>query len=153
MKAKSVTEKLYEAINPIVENLGLTLWDIRYEKEGANKYLRVYIDKPDGVIDIFDCERVNEPVSKLLDELDPISESYIFEVSSTGLGRTLRTHRQLLSCIGKEVRLGLYKAVDGVKEYEGILESATEDEITVGGKTFKLSECSIIKLNDDKDLF
>lgn len=153
MKAKSVTEKLYEAINPIVENLGLILWDIRYEKEGANKYLRVYIDKPDGIIDITDCERVNEPVSKLLDELDPIAESYIFEVSSTGLGRTLRNRRQLLSCIGEEIRLGLYKAVDGQKDYEGILESVGENDITVGGKVFKVNECTTIKLNDDKDLF
>lgn len=153
MKAKSVTEKLYEAINPIVENLGLTLWDIRYEKEGANKYLRVYIDKPDSIIDISDCERVTEPVSKLLDELDPIAESYIFEVSSTGLGRTLRTQRHLQACVGKEIRLGLYKAVDGSKEYEGILESVGDDDFTVDGKTFKLNECTTIKLNDDKDLF
>ena len=96
---------------------------------------------------------MNEPVSKLLDEIDPIAESYIFEVSSTGLGRTLRTKRHFEYAKGKEVHLGLFKAVDGEKEFDGILESVGEDEITVNGRVFKLSECTAVKLNDDKDLF
>lgn len=153
MKAKSLTEKLYESFSPIVESLGLILWDIRYEKEGANKYLRVYIDKESGPVDITDCEKVTEPISKLLDELDPISESYVFEVSSTGLGRVLRNKRHLEYALNKEVSLGLYKASDNQKEFEGILQSVTEDEITVNGKVFKISDCAKIKLNDDKDLF
>lgn len=157
-RVKNVADFVFEKAKPIVEELRLILWDVKFEKEGANYYLRVFIDKEDGDIDISDCERVNAPVNEMLDRLDPIEQSYVFEVSSTGLGRTLRRDSHFERFTGEEVKIGLYKADEsGDKEITGKLLSHTKDETVIecGGleRRVKTSECRFVKLNDDADLF
>lgn len=156
-KSGSTVDKVYELAKPLADELGIDIWDIRYEKEGSNWYLRVFIDKEGGVF-IEDCEAISRPLNKLLDETDPISQSYIFEVCSTGLGRELKKPEHFEKFIGSEVKVRLIRAVDNIKEFIGILLEYNKDAITLQldeetTGEFKLSECAYVKLNDDDDLF
>ena len=81
-----ITEKVTELAGPIVEEEGCSLWDVEYVREAGSRYLRIYIDKPGGV-DIADCERISRRLDPILDEADPIPESYVFEVGSAGIER------------------------------------------------------------------
>lgn len=123
------TEKL---LGPIAERNGVEIYDVEYVKEGADYYLRAYIDKPDGV-NILDCENVSRALSDALDEVDLIPDAYILEVSSPGLGRKLTKDRHLERSIGEEVEIKLYKPLEGtkVKEYAGVLVSFDKEHITV----------------------
>ena len=155
-KNGSTVEKVYDLAKPLCDELGLILWDIRFEKEGSNWYLRVFIDKDGGVF-IEDCEALTRPLNKLLDENDPVGQSYIFEVCSTGLGRDLRKKEHFERFIGSEIRVRLIRAADNVKEIKGILEQYTKDTIKVntGENTaeIRLADCAYVRLNDDEDLF
>lgn len=155
-KRGSVLNSVYNHIKPLVEEAGLSLWDVRYEKEGSNWFLRVIIDKEGGVM-IEDCEAIHNPISELLDKLDPIKQSYIFEVTSAGLGRELSTGAHFDACIGQEVRVVFIRPQDGVKEIEGILLSHDKDfiEIECDGEKMRItkSDLAYTKLNDDKGLF
>ena len=84
-----VTDLVTQFAEPIVEAHGCTLWDVEYVREGAERYLRVYIDKAGG-IDIDDCEKIHRALDPILDEKDPIAESYHFEVCSAGIERALK---------------------------------------------------------------
>lgn len=110
---------------PIVEQAGCTLWDVDYCKEAGNWFLRVYIDKAEGV-SIDDCEAVSRPLSDLLDQEDPIEASYMLEISSAGADRILKKEEHFRQFLGKEVEVKLYKAREGKKEWIGHL-SAWED--------------------------
>lgn len=109
-----------EAILPVIEGLGYSLWDLEYVKEGADMYLRVTIDRPDG-IDIDDCEKVHRAIDPVLDEVDPIEDSYHLEVSSPGIERNLRTDAHFDACVGEEIELRLYAPADGAKVWSGKL--------------------------------
>lgn len=152
----ATVKKVRELAKPLCDGLGLFLWDVKFEKEGANKYLRVYIDSDEG-ISIDDCEALHRPLDKLLDEADPISESYIFEVCSAGLGRKLERPEHFEVCLGDEIRLRFIRPRDGEKELVGTLEEYLGDSVAVavGGKreVVRISDCAYIKLNDDADLF
>ena len=117
---------------PLLEKRGLKLWDVEYVNEASEWYLRAYIDKLGGVT-IDDCVDVSRELSELLDraENDYISEPYTLEVSSPGLGRTLKRDRDLENSVGREVNLKLYKAENGVKEFSGLLKAWDKDTITV----------------------
>lgn len=121
------TEKL---LTPIAEANGVSVYDVEYVKEGADFYLRAYIDKPEGV-SILDCENVSRALSDELDREDFIPEAYVLEVSSPGLGRTLKKDRHLRASIGQEVEVKLFKPVDKHREFAGILESFDADSITI----------------------
>ncbi|MFA5658145.1 MAG: ribosome maturation factor RimP [Oscillospiraceae bacterium] len=156
-KNSTTAEKIFELALPLAEQLGLELWDVRFEKEGAQWYLRVFIDKESGV-SIEDCEALTRPLNKLLDETDPIDMSYVFEVGSTGLGRKLIRPEHFEKFIGSPVTARLIRAVASLKEISGVLLNynkitmAVEDE--KGNITeIKLSDCAYVKLDDDKDLF
>ena len=101
-----------EAVEKPVADLGYELVDVEFVKEGPNKYLRLYIDK-EGGITIDDCVAVNDVTDPIIDRLDPIDEAYIFEVSSPGLDRPLKTDRDFERNRGKKVDVSLFKAVDG----------------------------------------
>ena len=136
-------------LGPIVERLGVDIYDVEYVKEGSDWYLRVYIDKPEGV-NINDCVEVNRAFSDALDEEDFIEESYILEVSSPGLGRTLKKDRHLQHSIGEEVEIKTYKPIDKVKEFSGVLKSFDSENLTIeneeGERTFARSEIAVIRL-------
>lgn len=115
---------------PIAEQYQVEIYDIEYVKEGSDYYLRAYIDKPEGV-NINDCENVSRALSDALDKADFIPDAYILEVSSPGLGRTLKKDKHLAKSIGKDVEIKLFKAVDKQKEFSGILDCFDDKTITI----------------------
>ena len=112
------------------ETAGCSLWDVEYLREGGENYLRVTIDKPEGV-GISDCEEVSRLLNDILDTEDPIEESYSFQVSSPGVERELKRQEHFERFYGEKIRLRLYKAFEGSKEQIGILEKADENEIVL----------------------
>lgn len=134
-------QKIYDMVAPIVTGLGYLVWDVRYEKEGADWYLRIFIDSETDTISINDCEKVTTPVSDLLDEKDPIAQSYILEVSSAGLEADLVRESHFDACIGCEVRArGIRPFEDGNREIVGILEDWDKEGI-------------ILKVNDTEQKY
>jgi len=115
-----VTEVVEELATPIFQELGLELVEIEYLKEGKSWFLRVYIDKDNGV-DIEDCGLVSEKLSEKLDELDPIPHNYFLEVSSPGAERPLKKDKDFQKAIGKNVSIKTYEPIDGEKRFEGKL--------------------------------
>lgn len=115
---------------PVADELGLIIWDIRFEKEGASWYLRIFIDKEGGVT-IEDCEALSRPVNKLLDETDPIEQSYFFEVGSCGTQRGLFREEHFSAYIGKEVALRLIRPRDGRRDFSGILTALSREAFTI----------------------
>ncbi len=129
-KRADYEEKATELILPIVEQNGFELVDVEYVKEGSDNYLRAYIDKPGGIM-IEDCEIVSRAFSDLLDEKDFISESYILEVSSPGLGRPFRKDKDFQRNIGEEVEFKLFSPVNHKKDYVGLLKAFDSETITI----------------------
>ena len=143
------TEKLLESIARANQ---VSIYDVEYVKEGSDYYLRAYIDKPGGV-NIQDCENVSRALSDVLDEEDFIPDAYILEISSPGLGRTLKKDKHLRASIGQEVEIKLYQAIDKCKEFSGILESFDEDIVCIrngdSGRTFDRKDIALIRLAFD----
>ena len=131
MSVREQYEQKAEAMaQPIIDQFGFELVDVEYVKEAGNWYLRFYIDK-EGGITVDDCEAVSRRFSDILDEKDYIEDSYIFEVSSPGLGRPLKKEKDFKRSLGKSVECKLYKAINKQKEFEGILKDFTEDTVTI----------------------
>lgn len=124
-------EKVENLIKEKVENLGYNLYDVEYAKEGKNYFLRIFIDKEEG-IDLNDCERVNDAINDLLDEADYIKDQYYLEVSSPGIERVLRKDKHLKQNIGNNIEVKLFKKDDyGNKEYIGALEKFDSETVTI----------------------
>lgn len=126
----SVVQKVSDIARPIVEGLGIELIDAEYVKEGSKWILRLYIDKKGGV-GLDDCEAVSRAVEPALDAADPIREPYVFEVSSPGLERPLKTDRDFERYEGEAVEVGLYAPRDGVKQFTGTLKGKQDGVITI----------------------
>ena len=141
-------ERVYELIKDAVEAEGARLWDVRFLKEGASWYLRVFIDKPEG-ISIDDCTNVSHAIDPIIDEADPIDVSYYLEVCSPGIERELTRSRHYEESLGKQVRLKLYRAYDGKKEITGTLEDVTEENVTLitEGNALTVERKNISKAN------
>lgn len=144
-----VTEAVAALALPAVEAAGCTLWDVEYVKEAGVWYLRLYIDKEGGV-SINDCEAVSRPVSDLLDEADPIEGSYTFEVSSAGADRALKKPEHFSACMGQEVEVKLYRAMEGRKEWVGVLAGYESGNVTLtapaGEVTFEKKDVAQVRL-------
>ncbi len=132
---------------PILDANGFELVDVEFVKEGGNRYLRAYIDKPGGIT-IDDCEVVSRSLSDRLDQEDFIEEAYILEVSSPGLGRPLKKERDFARSLGEEVEIHCFRAVDGRKEFDGILKAYDTGTVTIeeNGDTERILERSNIAL-------
>ena len=130
MASTNIETRVEELLKSIIENIGYELYDVRYEKEGKDYYLRIIIDKPEG-IDINDCEKVNNSINDILDEADYIKDQYFLEVSSPGLERILRKDKHFEKQIGCEISLKLFKPINKQKELIGILEEYNKDELTI----------------------
>lgn len=141
-------ERVYELIKDAVEAEGVRLWDVRFLKEGESWYLRVFIDKPEG-ISIDDCTNVSHAIDPIIDEADPIDVSYYLEVCSPGIERELTRSRHYEESLGKQVRLKLYRAYDGKKEITGTLEDVTEENVTLvtEGNALTVERKNISKAN------
>ncbi len=124
--SSSVAATVTKLALPLAEQLGYDLWDVEYVKEGADYYLRITIDSPDGIT-IDDCEKMHRAIDPVLDEADPIEGFYHLEVSSTGIERELKNEKHVSACIGWDVELKLYAPVDGAKTYTGELLGMNEN--------------------------
>lgn len=144
MASGNIENKVEILLEPIIKNLGYDLYDVKYEEEGKDYYLRIIIDKPEG-IDINDCENVNNNINDILDEADYIKEQYFLEVSSPGIERILRKSKHYNAQIGKEISVKLFKPIEKKKEFIGILENFNETD----GITLKVDNTTIkIDLKD-----
>jgi len=128
---KNIAQKVREFAEPEVVALGLNLWDVTFEKAGTLYELTLFIDHPDRPISAEDCEAVSRRVDPLLDQYDPIEDSYTFYVSSTGHPRTLRTPAHFAWALGQEIVVRLYQPMDGVKEFSGVLQACEASGLTV----------------------
>ena len=150
--------KVVEAlVRPVVEGMNLRLWDVRFEKEGPDWFLRVLIDR-DEPLDTDTCEAVSRAIDPLLDEADPIEQSYYLEVGSPGLGRRLTRPEHYEQLKGQKIRVKLIRPnADGVREFSGILTGREGSTVTVntdaGAVTFEVNAASSVNLCDDEDLF
>lgn len=122
--------KIEKLLEKKINSLGYELYDVIYEKEAKDYYLRIFIDSSDG-IDLEDCEKVSNSISDVLDEADYIKEQYFLEVSSSGLERVLRQDKHFESSIGKEVEVRLYKPINKEKVYVGILKEYNDEYIII----------------------
>ncbi len=151
-KGGNTVAAVWEIAKPIAETLGLEIWDIRFVKEGADWFLRIFIDKEDG-ISIEDCENMSRAIDKPLDDADPIEQSYCLEVSSPGVERELTREAHFEACKGEKIKVKFIRAVDGKREFNGILEDSEGNSVTLrledgSAMTFDKKETSYIKLDD-----
>ncbi|WP_073078641.1 ribosome maturation factor RimP [Sporobacter termitidis] len=146
---KKITEIVAALAEPIVKKHGCELWDVEYAKEAGGWYLRIYIDREDGV-SLDHCEAISRELDPILDERDPIPDSYTFEVSSAGAERALKRPSDFQRFMGHLVEVKLYQARDGRKEYIGTLTGSGDDalEITIAGtaRQFKKSDVANVRL-------
>ena len=144
-----VTDLVECFAKPIVEQYGCSLWDVEYVREGSERFLRLYIEKEGGV-DITDCENISRAVDPILDEKDPIAESYHFEVCSAGLERALKRPGDFDRFMGSAITVKLYRPHNGLKEIPGILRGYDDGRVTVeAGKetiTFEKSQVALVRL-------
>ena len=147
-----VTELVTQLALPVVESCGCSLWDVEYVREGSEYFLRLYLDK-DGGVDINDCEAVSRAMDPILDEADPISTSYHFEVCSAGLERTLKRPSDFARFMGSPITVKLYRPRNGLKEIPCVLTGYDDGKLTVtAGKetiTFEKSEVALVRLRVD----
>ena len=136
-----LTDKIAEIARPVVEEEGCSLWDVEYVREAGTWYLRVFIDR-DGGVSIDDCERVSRRLDPILDEKDPIPESYVFEVGSAGADRELKRPGDFEQFMGSDVEVRLYRPVDGSKHYTGVLAGYEDGVVTLtqGEKTLRFTK-------------
>lgn len=135
-------------VSPKIEELGYSLWDVEYLREGADWFLRITIDSENG-IDIDDCEKVHRAVEVIIDEADPIEDAYYLEISSPGLERELRTDAHLEACLGMTVEARLYAPINGAKAFVGTLTAYDDNGYTLsldGEDTVTLSRSAVAKI-------
>ncbi|MDX5658526.1 ribosome maturation factor RimP [Clostridioides difficile] len=147
---KNLEATIEEIVTKITDEHGFEMVDVEYVKEAGEYYLRVYIDKEEG-ISLHECELVSRDLRPILDEKDPIKENYFLEVSSPGLDRALKKDRDFVRYQGRDVDLKLYKPLNGCKQFEGELVGLTEDnniKIIVNGKEmeFNRKDVAIVRL-------
>lgn len=148
-KRETYEKKTEELITPLIDAEGFELVDVEYVKEGADWYLRVYIDK-DGGITVNDCEKISRAFNEILDREDYIDDAYIFEVSSPGLLRPLKKDKDYQKNLGKLLEVKLFAPLNGVKEFEAELKSYDKESATLvmdddTEVTVKRSEISLIR--------
>ncbi len=130
----NIEEKVEELIENKINSIGYQLYDVEYAKEGKNYFLRIFIDKEDG-IDLNDCEKVNDNITDLLDRADYIKEQYFLEVSSPGVERVIRKDKHLQQSIGKEIEISLFrKDINNNKYYKGILKNFDSEKLIIVDK-------------------
>lgn len=151
-KGGNTVKAVWEIAEPLAAELGLSIWDVRFLKEGSQWYLRVFIDKEGGV-GIDDCVNLSHAIDGPLDEANPIEQAYILEVSSPGVERELVRDEHFEKYIGEKIKVKMIRPIEGKREFSGILESYEDGNITIrleyeSGFTFTKKEASFVKLDD-----
>jgi ribosome maturation factor RimP len=149
---QNTNQRVEEIIKPYADELGLKIWDVRFTKEGTDWYLRIFIDK-DGGVSIDDCVDLTRAITKPLDDADPISQSYMLEVSSPGVERELTRDEHFEKYVGSPVMLRAIRPIDGVRDFNGIMTSYQDKKITVKLEDeteviFDKKDTSYVKLDD-----
>lgn len=152
-KREQYEARTEELLLPILNENNFELVDVEYVKEGSNWYLRAYIDK-EGGITVNDCELVSRAMNEILDAEDYIEDSYIFEVSSPGLGRPLKKERDYVRSMGKELEIRTYRSIDRKKEFYGILKAYDDSSVTIEREDgteqlFQKADIALIRLAFD----
>ena len=152
-KRETYETRTEELSTPILDRMNFELVDVEYVKEGGTWYLRAYIDK-EGGITVNDCEAVAREMNEILDREDFVEDSYVFEVSSPGLGRPLKKEKDYIRSMGKEVEIRTYRAINREKEFYGILSAYDENTVTIKTEdgtemTFEKSDIALIRLAFD----
>ena len=152
-KRETYETRTEELITPILDRMNFELVDVEYVKEGGTWYLRAYIDK-EGGITVNDCEAVAREMNEILDREDFVEDSYVFEVSSPGLGRPLKKEKDYIRSMGKEVEIRTYRAMNREKAFYGILSAYDENTVTIKTEdgtemTFEKSDIALIRLAFD----
>ena len=145
MAGKNVLARVGPLIRTVVTDTGFELYDLTFVKEGPNWYLRVFIDK-DGGVTIDDCETISRAVEKVLDDMDPIEQSYILEVSSPGIDRPLKKDADFVRYKGSKVDVKLYNPQNKRKEFTGMLEGLQDGNITIidgSGNTLRFPKSNV----------
>ena len=152
-KKEAYEQRTEELITPILERNQFELVDVDYVKEGSDWYLRAYIDK-EGGITVNDCTLVAREMNEILDREDYVEGSYIFEVSSPGLGRPLKKEKDYVRAMGKNLEIRTYRAINKEKEFYGVLKSYNNETVTIETEdaedlTFDKKEIALIRLAFD----
>ncbi len=141
-----ITSIVTTLARPVVESLGLELWDVSFGNEGGRQVLRIVIDRQDGV-SIEDCEAVSNALDPVLDEADPIAQSYVLQVSSAGLDRELKRDSDFARFMGSRVSVKLYVQLFGAREHIGVLSAFDENSIELDGtKAFPRKQAAQVRL-------
>ena len=142
-----ITDQVRQLAEPVVAEKNCELWDVEYVREGSTWYLRLYLDKEGGV-DINDCEAVSRAMDPILDEADPIPDSYTFEVCSAGLERTLKRPGDFERFMGADVLVRLYRPHNGSKEFAGVLAGYCNGDVTVtvGDTTMSFTKAEVAQV-------
>ena len=157
-KGGSSTVQTVEAlVKPVLEEMGLRLWDVRFEKEGPDWFLRIFIDR-DEPLDMTTCEAATRAIDPVIDEADPIDQSYYMEVGSPGLGRKLLRDEHFTAMQGQKVAAHLIRPDEnGLRDYTGTLLGKEGTMVSIqtedGPVSFEFAAASFVKLCDDEDLF
>ena len=149
MIKKNIVGTVTELVSPVAEEMGIILWDVEFVKEGAKKILRITIDSEEG-IDINLCEKFHRTIDPMLDEADPIDESYYLEVTSPGIEREIKTDAHIAMCEGEKVEVKLYAPKNGSKSFTGILVGLNEENkviITINGENVEFEKNEIAKMH------
>lgn len=146
---KDILETVEALAAPLCEQVGVALYDVEYVKEGGAYYLRIFIDKPEGV-DINECEAVSRLLDPALDKADPIPTAYYLEVSSVGLDRPLKKEKDFLHFNGQDIEVKTYQPIDGRKEFVGTLTSYEDGTFTItekdgGTRTFAVKDTALVR--------
>lgn len=154
MATQNIETKVENLIQPIIHDLGYELYDVQYLKEGKDYYLRITIDKSEGIT-IQDCENVNRAIDEILDEVDFINTAYFLEVSSPGLERILRKPWHFEKQIGNQIQVKLFQAIEKQKELQGILIEYKENELKlqINEKLIKIEKKNIAVAKTVADIF
>jgi ribosome maturation factor RimP len=152
-KREDYEARTEQLITPIIERMNFELVDVEYVKEGGTWYLRAYIDK-EGGITVNDCEAVAREMNEILDQEDFVEDSYVFEVSSPGLGRPLKKEKDYIRSMGRELEIRTYRAINREKEFYGILKAYDEKTVTIEMEdgqtmTFEKADIALIRLAFD----
>ena len=149
MIKKNIVGTVTELVSPVAEEMDIILWDVEFVKEGAKKILRITIDSEEG-IDINLCEKFHRTIDPMLDEADPIDESYYLEVTSPGIEREIKTDAHIAMCEGEKVEVKLYAPKNGSKSFTGILVGLNEENkviITINGENVEFEKNEIAKMH------
>ena len=152
-KREDYESRTEELLAPIAEVNQVEIYDVEYVKEGGTWYLRAYIDK-EGGITVNDCEAVAREMNEILDREDFVEDSYVFEVSSPGLGRPLKKEKDYIRSMGKELEIRTYRSMNGSKEFYGVLTGYDDDTVTIQTEedeklTFAKTDIALIRLAFD----